>query len=231
MSKEIRNLGIVLCLVLLVSFLIYKFVAPSAAVQNSTQISSQIGSQINSPSPMAAGTPMVSNVSTAHSFSYGPAEAKVTVVEFFDPECESCAKVAPYIKKEMMHYEGRVRWIFRYMPYHFNSKTAIKVLEAARKQNLFLEVLNVLFEKQSLWGEQRVSTEKIILEVIASVKGLDIERLKKDMHDPEFEKIINLDEADGQRAGVRGTPTFFVNGVILEPLDLDNLLKRINEQL
>ncbi len=221
MSKEIRNLGIVLCLVLVASFLIYKFVVQSEAVPVNTQAQA----------PASSVIPMVSNVNTAHSFSYGPADAKVTVVEFFDPECESCAKVAPYIKNEMKYFEGRVRWIFRYMPYHFNSRTAIKVLEAARKQNLFLEVQNILFEKQSIWGEQRVSTEKQILEIIAGVKGVDVERIKKDMNDPEFEKIIILDEADGQRAGVKGTPTFFVNGVILEQLDLENLLKRINQQL
>ncbi len=219
MSKEIRNLGIVLCLVLVASFMVYKFVVQSAATPVSTQ------------APTTSFTPLVSNVNTAHSFSYGPAAAKVTVVEFFDPECESCAKVAPYIKNEMKHYDGRVRWIFRYMPYHFNSRTAIKVLEAARKQNLYLEVQHVLFEKQSIWGEQRVSTEKQILEIVAGVKGVDVARIKKDMNDPEFEKIINLDEAEGQRAGVKGTPTFFVNGVILEQLDLDELLKRINQQL
>ncbi len=221
MSKEIRNLGIVLCLVLVASFLIYKFVVQSEALPVNTQVQA----------PTSSVIPMVSNVNAAHSFSYGPADAKVTVVEFFDPECESCAKVAPYIKNEIKNFEGRVRWIFRYMPYHFNSRTAIKVLEAARKQNLFLEVQNILFEKQNIWGEQRVSTEKQILEIIAGVKGLDIERIKKDMTDPEFEKIINLDEAEGQRAGVKGTPTFFVNGVVLEQLDLDNLLKRINQQL
>ena len=219
MSKEIRNLGIVLCLVLVASFLVYKFVVQSAAVPINTQV------------PAASVTPMVNNLNAAHSFSYGPAEAKVTVVEFFDPECESCAKVAPYIKNEMKHYEGRVRWIFRYMPYHFNSRTAIKVLEAARKQNLYLEVQNELFAKQIIWGEQRVSTEKQILEIIAGVKGLDVARIKIDMNDPEFEKIINLDEADGQRAGVKGTPTFYVNGVMLERLDLDELIKRINQQL
>ena len=219
MSKEIRNLGIVLCLVLVASFAVYKFVVQSAAVP------------INTQAPAASIIPMVSNVNAAHSFAAGPADAKVTVVEFFDPECESCAKVAPYIKNEMKHYEGRVRWIFRYMPYHFNSRTAIKVLEAARKQNLYLEVQNELFAKQNIWGEQRVSTEKQILEIIAGVKGLDVARIKKDMNDPEFEKIINLDEADGQKAGVKGTPTFYVNGVILEQLDLDELIKRINQQL
>ncbi len=224
MTKEIRNLGIVLCLVLGVSFAVYKFVVPIGA-------SPAAAVNVQASAPTAAMVPMVSQVDTAHSFAFGPADAKVTVVEFFDPECESCAKVSPFIKNEMKHYEGRVRWIFRYMPYHFNSKTAIKVLEAARKQNLFLEVQQALFDNQSIWGEQRVSTEKQIMDVISTVRALNVERIKKDMNDPEFEKIINLDEADGKRAGVQGTPSFFVNGVLLEQLDLDLLIKRINSQL
>ncbi|MBC7754791.1 MAG: thioredoxin domain-containing protein, partial [Moraxellaceae bacterium] len=59
--------------------------------------------------------PSIGNLAASHSYSYGPLDAKVTIVEFFDPECESCAAVAPLIKNEMKYYEGKVRWVFRYM--------------------------------------------------------------------------------------------------------------------
>ena len=51
----------------------------------------------------------------------GPDDAKVKIVEFLDPECEACSKMAPIVKQLMSEYEGKVQLIVRYMPYHGNS--------------------------------------------------------------------------------------------------------------
>lgn len=175
--------------------------------------------------------PMITNLAASHSFSYGPENAKVTVVEFFDPECESCSAISPYIKKEMKFYEGKVKWIFRYMPYHFNSKSAIAVLEAARKQNLFLESMELLFATQKEWGEKQVSMKSEIIEIVSKVPSMDKKRLLADLENPVTQQIIEQDAQEGKMAGVKGTPTFFVNGVILDRLDLDGLIARINAEL
>ena len=220
MTKEIKNLLLILCGVVISSFLLYKFVFTSQVPQASL------------PAPsLVSTTPMILNTASPHSFSVGPENAKVTVVEFFDPECESCSAVAPQIKNEMKYYEGKVRWVFRYMAYHFNSKTAIQVLEAARKQNLFLETQQILFENQKTWGEQGVSTKTEILKIVSNVKKLNMAQLKKDMQDPEILNIIAKDASEGEQAGVTGTPTFFVNGVKLNRLDLDLLIQKINAGL
>ena len=223
MTKEIKNLMLILCGVVLGSFLLYKFVFTA----NTPAIS------LPSPSLIATNpsTPLILNIASPHSFSVGPENAKVTVVEFFDPECESCSAVAPQIKNEMKYYDGKVRWVFRYMAYHFNSKTAIQVLEAARKQNLFLETQQILFESQRIWGEQRVSTEKEILKIVSGIKKINMAQLKKDMQDPEIINIIEKDATAGKQAGVTGTPTFYVNGEILDRLDLDLLIQKINAGL
>jgi protein-disulfide isomerase len=220
MSKELRNLILIFVAVLIAGFLFYKF-ALSDKVAETTQ-------KQNTPAMTA---PMIGNLAASHSYSVGPIDAKVTVVEFFDPECESCAAVAPYIKNEMKYYEGKVRWVFRYMPYHHNSKTAIRVLEAARKQNQFLETMTLLFEQQKQWGERKESTEKEILQVISANKSLDLKQLQIDMKNPAIDEIITKDETEGTAGGVEGTPTFFINGVRLEKLDLDLMIKRINEIL
>lgn len=220
MLKEIRNLGLLLCVALAACFLVYKFVFQIDPVAKPTLVTESI---VNSP--------LIDNLDALHSYSYGPIDAKVTVVEFFDPECESCSAVAPYLKKEMKFYEGKVRWVFRYMAYHNNSRNAIKVLEAARKQNLFLEVQHILFESQKEWGEQKISTEDKILKIVEKVKPLNMKQLKKDMNDQLVADIISTDKDDGQQAGVTGTPTFFVNGIILKELDIDLLLRMINERL
>lgn len=221
MLKEIRNLGLLLVVAVLACFLIYKFVFQTEPVASNSVAFTQANPSY----------PMVGNLDAQHSYSYGPVNAKVTVVEFFDPECESCAGVAPYIKKEMKFYEGKVRWVFRYMAYHKNSRNAIKVLEAARKQNLFLEVQHLLFETQKIWGEQQVSTEDQILKIVEQVRPLNMQKLKKDMDEQTTAGIIEADKAEGQQAGVTGTPTFFVNGIILDEVNMDLLIKRINERL
>jgi protein-disulfide isomerase len=220
MTKEIRNLVFILAGVLVIGYVGYKFVLPG----NET-------AQVATSETAMPTAPLIGNLAASHSFSYGPIGAKVTVVEYFDPECEACAAVAPYVKQQMSETEGKVRWVFRYMPYHFNSKTAIRALEAARKQNLFLEAKELLFENQKVWGEKKVSTEKEILQVLSRLKGLNINQLKEDMNDPALAETIDQDESEGQQAGVRGTPSFFINGVQLEQLDLDLLTQKINEQL
>ena len=220
MSKELRNLALIFVTVLMTGFLFYKFALSDKAAETTQKQ--------NTPTMTA---PMIGNLAASHSYSVGPIDAKVTIVEFFDPECESCAAVAPYIKNEMKHYEGKVRWVFRYMPYHQNSKTAIRALEAARKQNQFLETMNLLFEQQKQWGERKESTEKEILEIISTNNSINMKQLQIDMKNPAIDEIIAKDESEGTAAGVQGTPSFFINGARLEKLDLDLMILRINEIL
>ena len=219
MTKEIKNLILIFGGVVVIAFLAYLF------------ISSSQPKYVTEEKAAVPSMPMVGNLASSHSFSTGSFDAKVTVVEFFDPECEACAKVAPIIKKEMKHYEGKVRWVFRYMAFHHNSKTAIKVLEAARAQNLFLETQAALFESQSIWGEKKTSTESEIFDVAKNVKGMNFETLKKEFANSKAEDLIALDASEGRAAGVNGTPTFFVNGVLLDPLNLDDLIARIDAGL
>jgi len=175
--------------------------------------------------------PMITNLVAVHSFSHGPKDAKVTVVEFFDPECESCAMVSPYIKKEMKFYEGKVQWVFRYMPLHRNSKAAVAALEAARKQNLFVEAMELLFEKQKEWGEQQEPMNEKINQILFGLNGLNKDQYLKDLANQNIDEILKQDEIEGRQAGVKGTPTFFVNNKMLEALDLDSLIAKINEGL
>ncbi len=220
MSKEVRNLALIFGGVVVAGFLLYAFYLNAQPKYVTEESVASVPSM-----------PMVGNLAASHSFSTGPLDAKVTVVEFFDPECEACAAVAPQIAKEMKHYEGKVRWVFRYMAFHHNSKSAIKVLEAARQQNLFLETQHALFESQSIWGEKQTSTEADILNVVKGIKGIDQAQLKKDLAQSKAEELIAKDADEGKQAGVHGTPTFFVNGVILDALNLDELIARIDAGL
>jgi protein-disulfide isomerase len=163
-----------------------------------------------------------------HSPSKGPAKAPVFLVEFMDPECESCRAFHPMVKKVMAQYPKKVRLILRYTPFHKNSKFMIKILEASRRQHKFWEVLDLVFKTQHLWGSHKNPQPELIWKYLPNVSGLNIEQIKKDIKDPSIDKLIQQDIDDGKRLNVRQTPTFFVNGKRLKRLGYE-ILKRVIE--
>lgn len=151
----------------------------------------------------------------AHAPTMGAKEPKVYVVEFFDPECESCREFYPHTKMMLEEFEGQMQLVLRYAPFHGNSVMVIKILEAARKQNKYFEVLELLFRTQPEWGSHHHPNPELIWKYLPD-SGVDVDKIRADMNDPEIEKIIAQDMADLRTLGVQGTPTFFVNG---KPLD------------
>ena len=146
-----------------------------------------------------------------HSPRFGSEQARVYLVEFLDPECESCRQFYPLVKKLVSDYSGKVQLIVRYAAFHGNSKIAIAAVEAAKKQDKYWEALGLLFETQPQWGSHHNPQIELIFSFLPQV-GVDVERLKLDMRDEGIAKIIEQDMADLRTLGVRGTPTFFVNG-------------------
>ena len=166
-----------------------------------------------------------------HSPSLGPDDAKVYLVEFLDPECESCRAFHPVVKKVVSEYSKDVKLIIRYTPFHKNSKLAISILEAAKKQNKFWETLETLFQSQPSWGDHHNPKPELIWKYLSNVKGLDVDQVKLDLKDPKIKEIIEQDIQDGQRLKVRQTPTFFVNGKRLKRLGYPFLKAVIDYEL
>lgn len=166
-----------------------------------------------------------------HSPTMGPEDAKVYLVEYLDPECESCRAFYPPVKQIMKDFEGQIRLVVRYIPYHGNSKFVIAILEAARKQNKFWETIEVTFRTQPQWGDHHNPRPERIWGFLKEVDGLDIARLKEDMKDPSIQKVIETDIKDAQTLGVRGTPSFFVNGKKLEQFGVEPLRAMIKAEL
>ena len=147
--------------------------------------------------------------------SRGPADAPVTLVEFLDPECEACRAFSPYVKQLLVEYPEDVRLVVRYVPGHANSALAITALEAARAQDedLYWEMLDLLFERQPDWGEQQEPQGLAFLDAAATV-GLDTAPIEAAMAAGDA-PIVERDLDDAVAAGVTGTPTFFVNGTLV----------------
>jgi protein-disulfide isomerase len=165
-----------------------------------------------------------------HSKIWGPKDAKVTVVEFLDPECESCRAMYPLVKHLLDQYGGRVRLVIRYMPFHQNSVYAISALEAAAEQGRYWEMLEILFAEQPRWGDHHHPKPEIIPELAKKI-GLDMAAFERSVNNPAHRNIAQADRADGQKLGVNGTPTFFVNGRMLERLGYEELKAMIDQEL
>ena len=165
-----------------------------------------------------------------HSHSLGPPNAKVTVVEFLDPECESCRAMYPMVKRLLGQYEGRVRFVVRYMPLHPNSLYAAGALEAAGEQGRYWEMLETLFRYQPEWGSHHHPRPELIPGYARKV-GLDMQAFERSLSAGAHRRFVEADHADGRTLGVTGTPTFFVNGRLLERLGYETLKALIDEEL
>lgn len=138
--------------------------------------------------------------------------AKVTVVEFLDPECEACGAVYPVVKQILAEYEGRINFVVRYFPLHNNSILAVQSAEAAGRHDKFWEMYSKLFENQKEWAEKEDPQTELFVKYAKEI-GLDEEVFRLDIKNKAFEEKANRDKKDGIAAGVQGTPTFFINGV------------------
>jgi protein-disulfide isomerase len=166
----------------------------------------------------------------SHSPILGSNEAKVTVVEFMDPECESCREFYPHIKHIMRKYEGKARLVIRYVPFHQNSRFAIAILEASKLQGKYWETLELLFKTQPEWGDHHNPKPELLWNYLPEV-GLNIEQLKKDMQDPRIATLIETDFNDAKTLQIRGTPSFFVNGKMVMDFGTSYLEEAIDEAL
>ena len=138
--------------------------------------------------------------------------SKVTIVEFLDLECEACGAMYPTVKQVLAEYEGRITFVVRYFPLHRNSVLAAKAAEAAGRQGKYWEMYALLFENQGSWGEKSQPQTEVFIRY-AEALSLDMARFRSDLNDSTLEAKISRDKNDGVAAGVKGTPTFFINGV------------------
>ncbi len=161
---------------------------------------------------------------------FGNKDAKVFLIEFLDPECESCRHFYPYIKELLKEFGDKVQLVVRYAAFHGNSKTAIRAIEAARKQGKYWEALSLLFEKQPEWGSHHNPRIELIYDFLAGL-GLDMNQLREDMQDSSIDKIISQDTEDLKKLNVKGTPTFFVNGKKPPRFGLSHLREMLKEEV
>ncbi|NMF87543.1 DsbA family protein [Aromatoleum petrolei] len=165
-----------------------------------------------------------------HSPTLGEAEARVHIVEFLDPACETCRDFYPYVKQLMAAAPGRIRVSVRYAPFHDGSEQIVKLLAAAKLQGKFWETLEALFAAQPNWASHHNPQPDMVWNFINGV-GLDIEKLKVDMASPAIDAIVRQDLADARTLNVTKTPEFFVNGRPMPSFGYEQLKQLVAEEL
>jgi protein-disulfide isomerase len=139
----------------------------------------------------------------------GPSHALVTLLEYGDFECPYCAAAFPSVKAVARRLGPELRFVFRNFPLrelHPHAELAAEAAEAAGAQGAFWAMHDMLFEHQS-----DLSGGALVRYAARAVP--DTDRWIADMHQRTFNARVREDLASGARSGVRGTPTFFINGV------------------
>jgi protein-disulfide isomerase len=159
--------------------------------------------------------------------AFGPANAKVTLVEFSDFQCPYCSRAAAVTSQIKEKYGTRIRFIFRQfpLPFHQNAQGAAQAALAAHAQGRFWEFHDKMFQNQE-------TLERTALEGYAKDLGLDVAKFKAALDSSQTAEQVKADVALGNEVAVEGTPTLFINGKrTSNPTDFAEVSKEIESAL
>jgi protein-disulfide isomerase len=157
----------------------------------------------------------------------GPADARITLVEFSDFECPYCSLAVGEVNTIMAAYPKDIKLIYKQFPLsmHPHAPLAAAAALAANQQGKFWQMHDALFK-----NFRHLSRERIL--ELAKEIGLDMDRFTADLDSPKFKAVIKKDLDDGEAAGVYGTPSFFINGKHYNgPLDLEAVKPILDAEL
>ncbi len=171
--------------------------------------------------------PLVQNISTDNQPSQGKLNAPVTVVMFTDFQCPACSATHPVLKKVLVEYGDKVRFVVRDFPLvsiHENAFRAALAANAANAQGKFFEYTELLYKNQK-------ALDTASLEKYAADLGLNQKQFDLDLTSEKYAADVKKDMTDGKNYGITGTPTIYVNGVKVRELSAADFRKAINRAL
>ena len=156
----------------------------------------------------------------------------VTFVEFLDFECESCGAAFPVVEQMRERYAGEVTFVIRYFPLdsHFNAERAARAVESAARQDKLEEMYQMMYETQESWGEQQVPLDNVFRDFAEQI-GLDMKQYDADYASNEVRERVRRDVEDGLELGVQGTPTFYLDGELLQPESVEDFTEAFDAAL
>jgi protein-disulfide isomerase len=160
----------------------------------------------------------------------GNASSTVEVVEFSDFQCPACRAYFPLVEQLIADYGSNFKFVYKHypLPQHAHAEEAAYAAEAAGLQGKFFEMYRKLFENQLDWAEKSDARELFI--GYAKEIGLNIGKFTSDIDGETVEDKVEDDHSAGVRSGVRGTPSFYLNGKqIKNPQSLEEFKSLIDK--
>ena len=144
---------------------------------------------------------------TAEDHVQGDAEAQYTLVEYGDYQCPSCGDAAPIVKQVQNHFGKELRFVFRNFPLeqHEFAEEAAETAEFAGSQDKFWEMHDALYLNQTEFEDE-------MFPALARKLGLNEQDLEEALAGGAFAGRVKKDLESGEKSGVGGTPTFYING-------------------
>jgi protein-disulfide isomerase len=171
----------------------------------------------------------ITNIPIGSSPTQGPQDAKITIFAFQDFECPFSQRGTKTLKPLLNQYSGKVRLVFKNKPltFHQHAAAAAKAALAAHLQGRFWQYHDLLFKNSEKLGEG------VFLQ-LAKELDLDIDKFNKDRNSKTVEDLLSADIAEADKLGLRGTPTFVIDGVVVtgtrsQPY-FNNIIQRLLEQ-
>ena len=179
----------------------------------------------------AATRPSTAAPVAASDITFGPAGARVTVIEYSDFQCPFCAEYATWMRRLREKYGDRARFVFRNLPLakHRWATLAARVAYAASLQGRFWEMHDLLYQRQEEWADS--TDPRPLFESYARSLELDMQRFRDDADAQSTLEFVRRQAAEGQTAGVTHTPWFVVNGESVLPRSLEQFERLIEERL
>ncbi len=159
--------------------------------------------------------------------SIGPADAKVTIIEFTDYQCPFCHRAQQTVEKLLDRYQGKVRLVYRDLPLdmHTRAFAAARATRCANEQDRFWDLHQNLLEHPGNFSDDDFKQR-------AEELGLDGERFAACLGSPRHDPAIQASVDEAVRVGIRATPTFLINGRMLSGArPFDDFADVIEEEL
>lgn len=215
MKKYIPTILIGLAIVFVIGFIVKAMLAPEdTSTGNSTEISQEDKDALKTGA------------------SLGNPNSSVVVTEFGDYQCPACSQWHVFIKDSLLpKYQDKILFIFKNfpLPIHKNAKSAAYAVEAAGIQGKFWEMHNLVYENQQEWENESDPSGKF--EEYAKRVGLNIDQWKKDKDSGNIKDLVEKDTKLGEKLNLPGTPSFLVNGVLIDTKNEDALIQAIDQAL
>jgi protein-disulfide isomerase len=170
---------------------------------------------------------------SSDSYSTGPADAAVTLIEFGDFQCPACGQAEPVIEQIRQDYADKsFRFVFRHFPLniHPNAPAAANAAEAAGAQGKYWEMHDALYSNQNAWSGTANPTSQFV-QYAKTIGVKDLNKFENEVKATAYMSKIRADQKDGATLGVNVTPTFYLNGQKLEGVQAYDALKQKIDEL